>query len=320
MGLWSEGVSKSLSNLKIEDGILIKCTAKEGSVIIPDDLKGVAEDAFEGCENVKLNYTQKYVENYLQDTLTEIMNSLEADIKEGEDIDEDNVILVFDINSEIIEEGVKRAIFLSEFSEEEWNLKEIEASKIQDICNQMDSTDYDMTQEGFGILLIKNLTKEIYENLPNNFIYNLLRNHKFYKKDISEKWIIMIEIGDGVRIPASDFAGNAIQGGYFYNIPPKQYMKEMGWANKIIKREEIPSESEGNPSEKATSKKEEGNSIGTNKEIDWEERRFQICLALISRADLTSYHNNTVATREINPKKIIMQADKMIEELKKSNY
>lgn len=237
MGLCSKKGARSLSKLRIEDGILIKCIAKEGTVIIPDNLEGVAEDAFEGCENVKLNYSQNYVVNSLQDSLIKIMLSLEADIKKNRDIDEDNVLLVFDIKPDIIETAVKQVIFQSEFSNEEWSLKEIEASNIQEICNQMASSDYDIPEKGFGILLIKNLTKEIYENLPPNFIYNLLRNHQFYKKVINEKWIIMIEIGEGVRIPASDFAGLSLQGGYFYNIPPERYMKEMNWANKIIKSE-----------------------------------------------------------------------------------
>ena len=57
--------------------------------------------------------------------------------------------------------------------------------------------------------------------------------------------------------------------------------------------------------------------LNNTKEIDWEERHFQICLALISRADLTSYHNNTVATREIAHAKIIKKADEIIEALKK---
>lgn len=45
----------------------------------------------------------------------------------------------------------------------------------------------------------------------------------------------------------------------------------------------------------------------TKKEIDREERHFQICLALMTRADLDSS----------NPEAIILQADKMIEALKK---
>lgn len=53
------------------------------------------------------------------------------------------------------------------------------------------------------------------------------------------------------------------------------------------------------------------------KVIDWEERHFQICLALLSRADLISYHHNTISTRDITPLKIIRRADDMIEALKK---
>ena len=52
------------------------------------------------------------------------------------------------------------------------------------------------------------------------------------------------------------------------------------------------------------------------KEIDGEERHFQICLALLSRADLHSYHSNTVSSVDPAPTKIIKLADKMIAALK----
>ena len=77
--------------------------------------------------------------------------------------------------------------------------------------------------------------------------------------------------------------------------------------------------------EKATEREEEltsdkdacsdVNSI-PSKEIDWEERHFQICLALISRADLHSYHSGYVNSVEISPTKILAWADKMTEALK----
>ena len=73
--------------------------------------------------------------------------------------------------------------------------------------------------------------------------------------------------------------------------------------------------SKGNRSE--TESLKNGFSSSMKKEVDWEERHFQICLALISRADLTSYHNNTVSTKELSPAKIIKQADNMVEALKK---
>lgn len=54
-----------------------------------------------------------------------------------------------------------------------------------------------------------------------------------------------------------------------------------------------------------------------SKEIDWEERHFQICLALLSRTDVHSYHSNTVSTVKPNLSKIIKTADEMVELLKK---
>ena len=53
------------------------------------------------------------------------------------------------------------------------------------------------------------------------------------------------------------------------------------------------------------------------KKVDWEERHFQICLSLLSRTHLHSYHHNTVSTKEVDPRQIIRKADEMMEELKK---
>lgn len=52
------------------------------------------------------------------------------------------------------------------------------------------------------------------------------------------------------------------------------------------------------------------------KAIDWEERHFQICLALLSRTDLHSYHSNTVSTVDPKLPMIIKTADRMVELLK----
>ena len=55
----------------------------------------------------------------------------------------------------------------------------------------------------------------------------------------------------------------------------------------------------------------------TEKDIDWEERHFQICLALISRPDIYTLSQGCPHTDDIIPSVIISQADEMIEELKK---
>ena len=57
--------------------------------------------------------------------------------------------------------------------------------------------------------------------------------------------------------------------------------------------------------------------IQKSKKVDWEERHFQICLSLLSRPHLHSYHHNTVSTKEVDPLQIIRKADEMMEELKK---
>lgn len=55
----------------------------------------------------------------------------------------------------------------------------------------------------------------------------------------------------------------------------------------------------------------------SSKKVDWEERHFQICLSLLSRTHLHSYHHNTISTKEVDPRQIIRKADEMMEELKK---
>ena len=93
-------------------------------------------------------------------------------------------------------------------------------------------------------------------------------------------------------------------------LPIKGESKKEGAFNDFFEEDEIEKSSPERSSEEPITP-------SLIKKIDWEERHFQICLALISRPELTSYHNNTVATKEIAPAKIIKQADKMIEELKK---
>ena len=56
-----------------------------------------------------------------------------------------------------------------------------------------------------------------------------------------------------------------------------------------------------------------------SKQIDWEERHFQICLALLSRTDLHSFHSNTVSTVDPKLPAIIKTADRMVELLKEHN-
>lgn len=57
--------------LYIRDGVLIKCNVKEGNVEIPDKVEAVFEDAFKGCENVKLDPSPKYI----LDELTKVIYS-----------------------------------------------------------------------------------------------------------------------------------------------------------------------------------------------------------------------------------------------------
>lgn len=66
MGLWNKGIKRSKVGLPIKDGVLVKCPVKEGTFTIPDDLTAVAGDAFEGCENIKINYSEKYTNQNLK--------------------------------------------------------------------------------------------------------------------------------------------------------------------------------------------------------------------------------------------------------------
>lgn len=60
----------------------------------------------------------------------------------------------------------------------------------------------------------------------------------------------------------------------------------------------------------------EAKTAATTKEIDWEERHFQICLALLGRTDVHSYHSGTVSSVDVSIPKVIKTADKMVEALK----
>lgn len=372
MELWTKGIKRSQKDLLIKDGVLVKCPVKEGTFTIPDDMTVVRSDAFEGCENVKINYSEKDIETRLSNQIFTSLKSLtyENDNWTKPYTELENLgpcMAVFGMTAPEIDRAIK--VSLEKIEEKnpdiKWKYIEIDIDAVNDINAQIESKGRDnlvtfnddsvstflnipflfhspvqqlgrsiqyandlISKEGFGVIFIKNLNKDNYKNLPHNFIYSLVKSHSFCKVRLSPKWQVIIEVGDGAKLDAPGGVRFSFNGNWYRGVEIEEFLKEMKREGKIVEadnetntkgkfddlfKDDDPEENIAN----VTKKNETPTSSSIDKEIDWEERHFQICLALISRADLTSYHNNTVASREIAPAKIIKKADEMVEALKK---
>lgn len=178
-----------------------------------------------------------------------------------------------------------------------------------------------ISKEGFGVLYLKNLNEENYRGLPHNFIYNLIKSHSFNFVRLSPKWLVIIQVGENVVLDAPGGVDKLFDGNRYCFKTPAGYIKYMADLRKVVGLEPKQTQSsfsalfedDDEDISQGDNKTAENEEPGTNqeeasrKEIDWEERHFQICLALLSRTDI-----NSTATAAI-----ITRADRMIEKLKK---
>ena len=363
MGLSNKGIKRSQEGLRIKDGVLVKCPVKEGTFTIPDDMTAMKSDAFEDCESVKINYSEKYIETRLSDQIFTALKSLTYDndnwtkpYTEFENLGP--CMAVFGMTTPEIDRAIK--VSLEKIEEKnpdiKWKYIEIDIDTVNDINAQIESKGRDnlvtfnddsvstflnipflfhspvkqlghsiqyandlISKEGFGVIFIKNLNKDNYKNLPHNFIYSLVKSHSFCKVRLSPKWQVIIEVGDGAKLDAPGGVRFSFNGNWYRGVEIEEFLKEMKRAGKILEDEnetkyndlfddDEPEENVANE----TKEKETLISSSIDKDIDWEERHFQICLALISRTDFYNGHTNSVV-----PVKIIKAADQMVEALKK---
>lgn len=364
MTLYSDKLKHSHSDLDInKDGVLIKCLIKDGTVTIPEDVIAVVADAFQGCENVKINKSEEYIVGALAKSVFYSMKSIKHEFKihpifTGYGNYYPN-IKVSGMDADSIEKAVRKAIETDKNGDpaSEWKLTIIDAETIPQINKEIEllgrdnlvqenensvSTLHDIpfliktpvqqipqyvneiiTKEGFGILFIKNLTSEVQKVLHPNFVYNLIKSHSFDFVRLSPKWLLIVEIGKGVKLgPSISDCGEWFTTRYYKDISTEQFLKDVKREKKLIEVDNVCNTQETTSNIMETNNKndeprETPSSPTTMKETDWEERHFQICLSLLSRSDLCSYHNNTVSTKEINIHKIIRKADEIMEELKK---
>ena len=93
-----------------------------------------------------------------------------------------------------------------------------------------------MEKEGYGILYIKNLNKENVEGLPHNFIYNLVKYHLFDRVGLSPKWMVILQVGEGVTLDApSDFGKSFyFNDRGFKNISIEEYLQDMKNGGRLV--------------------------------------------------------------------------------------
>ena len=366
MGLWSKGVKRNEAGLRMKDGILEKCPVKEGTFTIPDDVTAVAGDAFEGCENIKINYSEKDIETRLSDQILRVLKSLisqndnwtkpytefenlgpcmavfgmqapeidraiKVSLKKIEEKNPDvkwkyieiNIDAVNDINAQIESKGRNNLVTLNGDSVSTFlNLPFLFHRPVQQLGHSIQYANDLIAKEGFGVIFVKNLNEDNYKNLPDNFIYSLVKSHSFCKVQLSPKWQVIIEVGKDTKLDAPGGVRFSFNGNWYRGVEIEKYLKEMKRKGKIVEVENKTTTKgkfddlfeDDEPEETISNdikEKETLASSSINKEIDWEERHFQICLALM-QGEATQKAGSSFPYAYI-----IKVADRMVEALKK---
>ena len=120
-----------------------------------------------------------------------------------------------------------------------FNLPFISTSPIQQVVTGIEALNHLIEEEGFGVIILKNLNENNYRNLPHNFIYNLTKNHSFCKVRLSPRWAVLIEVGPKVRLDAPGGTRYHFTANYFKGISTENYLKDMRRADKVIGSEEL---------------------------------------------------------------------------------
>lgn len=91
-------------------------------------------------------------------------------------------------------------------------------------------------KEGYGVLFIKNHNKENVRTLPHNFIYNLIKTHIFDYVGLSPKWMVILQVGEGVTLDApSDFGMSYdFNRDGFKNISIEEYLKDIERDDRLV--------------------------------------------------------------------------------------
>lgn len=269
MRLWSKGLEKVQTGefpLVIKDGVLIRCKTKEGAIAIPEEVEKVAADAFDGCENLKIDLSASELTNCVYHTLKSVEREFKIHPRVIEFGDPNPLLKVWNMPSDSAMAAIKSAVAkrVKDNPEIKWKTTIIDADNIADICREIEkkgrdnlvkingdevltlfdipflmyspvrqlgvNTNYvnDLTnKEGFGILYIKNLNSENIKTLPDNFIYNLVKSHSFAHVSLSSKWEVILECGEGVKLDAPGDIGFIFNGNTYRNIPVAKYMEDM---------------------------------------------------------------------------------------------
>lgn len=335
-----------MSGLKIGNGVLQKCLVGKDakSVTIPGDVERVKADAFDGYDNLRI-VVPKLMESELTWSVERCLCDRVEDhdnwTKPYLEYEEGKACLaVWNVEPNMIESAIHNAIKSEDcgIKDIDWSLLEVDADDVNKICEGMQAIGFgnlvDMQgdrvqtfkglpliertpvrqigenseyvndiidKEGSGIIWLKNLNENNCRNLPDNFIYNLVKHHSFNFVRLSPKWLVIVEVGKHVDLDVSGGVDAYFDGNNYRFKTPADYIKYMARQGKVVEPEPEP---ELKPEQSENVLHPDGTS---RKEIDWEERHFQICLALMTRQDLY----------KTTPALIIKRADEIVEALKK---
>lgn len=268
MELWSKSVAENKTGLKIDDGVLVKCKIKDGVVTIPDNVKAVVSDAFDGCEYIRINRSPGFIRKKLEEGLIMAMEDLKDENENPDDsgtryypiyrvfgVEDKEVGSVLQtIIADVKVKGFREYIAVDADELNEYRLEVITA-KIRNT----------ISKEGYKILFLENLTPETADALPRNFINNLVKSQSFNHLDLGIKCLVVLGIGNGTRLDEPGDVGSHFLIDYYKNLTPKAFMREMRLEGKVI--EAVAETEKGSAQQEAKTLTSEPEKYG-GKEID----------------------------------------------------
>lgn len=340
-------IEKDAKSVRIPDNVeQINADAFEDydnlKIVVPRRIEDKLTKSIESCLCERVsdydNWTKLYIEykeygpclavsnvdpDVIKHSILEAIKSEKDELKNVKwnicEIDADNVNAICEKMNSI---GRDNLVLVTEDSVSTFkNLPLLEYSPVLQMGGRARAINDLISKEGFGILYLKNLNEENYRGLPHNFIYNLIKSHSFNFVRLSPKWLVIIQVGKNVVLDAPGGVDKLFDGNWYSFKTPAKYIKYMTDLGKVVGLEHERTKSRFSDlfADDDEDNSQDDNEVAENKKIgvhqeeaprkgvDWEERHFQICLALLSRTDI----NSSTATT------IIKRADRMIEVLKK---
>lgn len=230
-----------MQQLDIKDDILVRCTTDEKNVTIPGNVNYVYENAFETCPGVNvINLHPDYIEKELANYLTRLLVDV---VKVWDRENYSPCFPIYFIDEELIDKALEKAEnkVKQKYPDRPVQLVTFTGEQLAKMC-QARKNGYDIASlynlplacredNGYGILYVKGITKEILNLLDPKFDNNLFREHSLLGYNLSDKWLVVLSAE--TRFDSSDSV-SAFSKQNCWMRSPKEYLKYMDGLNRVI--------------------------------------------------------------------------------------